>query len=59
MITACNLTEEEEIELTSLSITSDVELQLFEEDLKDKTKKNCVVCTIFYVFFKFLLGKIL
>ena len=51
MITAWNLTEEEEIELTSLSVTSDVGLKLFEEDLKDKTKKNCVVCTIFYVFF--------
>ena len=48
MITAWNLTEEEEIELTSQM--SDVELQLFEEDLKDKTKKNCVVCTIFFFF---------
>ena len=51
MISARKVTEEEDIEFTSLPLTSDVELQLFEEDLKDKKKKKCVVCTIFYVFF--------
>ena len=51
MISARKVTEEEDIEFTSLPLTSDVELQLFEEDLKNKKKKKCVVCTIFYVFF--------
>ena len=44
--------EEKEIALTSLPLTSDVELQFFEEDLKDKTKKKCVsqpLCPNFYL----------
>ena len=60
MISARKVTEEEDIEFTSLPLTSDVELQLFEEDLKDKKKEEmCGMYNILCFFLQFLLGKIL
>ena len=49
MISARKVTEEEDIEFTSLPLTSDVELQLFEENLKDKKKKKWYVH--YFMFF--------
>ena len=54
MISARKVTEEEDIEFTSLPLTSDVELQLFEEDLKDKKKEEmCGMYNILCFFFNF------
>ena len=50
MISARKVTEEEDIEFTSLPLTSDVELQLFEEDLKDKKRRN-VWYVQYFMFF--------